>query len=144
MHKISNKFKIGWNDKSLLNKEESTPRPYLYGYFEYNNKFVYFIELQEDISWKQSTWFFVSDDEIDFDANKSFDIIKHYVLKPKYTSLYTYCENNYSLSLFLKKHTKNIYSDELVDNWCEGIFKLVNLTNEERKNKIVENIQDSV
>lgn len=136
MQRISNKVRKGWNEKSLLNKEESTPRPYLYGYFEFNDKYVYFIELQEDKTWKQSTWFFVSDAKIDFNEDISFDIIKYYILNPRYIDLYNYCWKDYSLSLFLKKHTKNIYSEDHVDNWCDGIFELANLTNGERKNKI--------
>jgi len=136
MNKIANPIKKGWNEKSLLNKDSATPRPYLYGYIEYDNKYTYFIELQEDKTWKQSTWFFVSKNKINF--NKvAFEIIKYYITEGKYIDLYNFCKNTYDISMCIKKHTKNIYSDEAVSNWCEVVFNLINLNNEERKNKFV-------
>lgn len=124
--------------KSLLNKEKDVPRPYLYGFFEYCDKFIYFIEIQEDDSWKQSTWFFVSEECLNFNYNVSFSIIKEYILNPRYSLLYDYCIDNFKLSMFLKKHTKNIYSEDHTDNWVQGIFKLIDLTDEERHVKIHE------
>ena len=141
MLRIPNKRKKGFNDKSLLNKDENTPRPYLYGYMQYNDKFLYFIEIQEDSSWSQSTWFFVSD--IYFDINNIIvnDIIKKYIHSLGYLDLYEYCFNRYQLSLFTKKHTKNIYSEEHIEVWCEEVLKLTNLTDEERVEKFKKNVE---
>lgn len=132
MSKIPNTRKRGFNDKSLLNKNVNTPRPYLYGFLQYKEKFVYCIEIQEDISWSQSTWFFVSDTYIEFNSVIAYDIIKKYIHSSGYKELYAYCYSTYKLSLFTKKHTKNIYSEDNIDKWCEEVLRLTDLVNDDR------------
>jgi len=135
--KISNKVKIGFNDKSFLNKDENIPRPYLYGYIEYNDKFVYFIEIQEDASWQQSTWFFCSDSYIEFNEYDALDIIQKYLVNNWiYKDLYEYCYENKNISMFTKQHTKFVYDENNINRWVGDILNIADLSDEERYKKI--------
>lgn len=132
---ISNTIPLKKNRKSaygnisskFLLHDRKTPRSYIYGHFYFDNKKIYFIEIERDQAWQSiSTWFLISK-KIDIDlAEYDFtEIITNYISEQLiYLKFSEYLLKNYSVIFKYQIH-HNIHNDIQLENWSEEILEKI-------------------
>jgi hypothetical protein len=114
------------SSKFLLDGKKK-PRSYIYGHFYFDNKKIYFIEIEKDPAWPSiSTWFLISKkidiylDECDFT-----EIIAKYISEQLiYLKFSEYLLKNYSV-IFKSQIHHNIHYDIELETWSEKILEKI-------------------
>jgi len=102
-------------------------RRYLCGTFLYDNKCIYIVEIEHDISWTPSSWFFIADDLNDNvnieDINK---ILKTYIQESQsYKKFSRYLLESYSLKFIYHNHKKGDVDNIALDSWCDNLLEKI-------------------
>ncbi len=127
INKVKNKQRKSIKSKSILQGDENKQRRFLFGEFAYDQKAVYIVEIEQDLSWGPSTWiFFTSEDTVLYTEDDMRDIIEHYIEDDlSYNGLSEYVSDNYSLSFTRKEHKNGDVDDDSIERWCESVLKKI-------------------
>lgn len=125
INKVKNKKRKSTKSKSLLEGDENKQRRFLFGEFAYDQKAVYIVEIEQDVSWGPSSWiFFTSEDTISYTEDDMQKIIEHYIENDLlYKNFTKYVLKKYSLSFERKEHKKGDVDDDSIERWCESVLK---------------------
>ncbi len=117
----------GYTPSRYYLADNKTVRHFFYGAFYYDNKQVYFIELELDKRWTSlSTWFFVTDDlDLELSEEDFQSIISKYIKECKnHTDFIDYLKNTYGFCFLPKKH-QDVYNEESIYTWAESVLEQV-------------------
>lgn len=125
--KINNIKRKNIKYKSICNRDEDTPRRFLFGEFLYGDKQVYITEIEQDLSWAPSTWIFVANCTTShYSSDDIHDLIKFYIENDlTYIKFSDYAFKSKSLIFIHKDHKKGLVDELGVNRWCEGVLKKI-------------------
>ena len=110
--------------KSILHGQKDMPRKFLFGELNYNDRDVYMVEIEQDLSWGPSTWMFIAKESVEtYTSNEIKDLIEYYIEnEPTYKQFEEYVLNQYGLVFDHKDHKKGEVGDEEIEGWCELVI----------------------
>lgn len=117
----------GYTSSKYYLVDNKRVRHFFHGSFYYDDKQVYFIEVELDMRWSSlSTWFFVTSDlDLELSEEDFQSIISEYINECKnHADFIYYLKNIYGFYFLPKKH-QDVYNEESIYSWVESVLERI-------------------
>ena len=110
-----------FSNKFFIDGDKKHPRGFIFGYINYNNTLINFIEIEHNIYWKKNTWFFISSQK--FTETQLQNSLNLYITKGQtHKELLKELNNIGALKLFTTRHDNiDMNSDDSIKLWCTNL-----------------------